>query len=64
MEWGDLFAALALVLVIEGVLPAANPDGWQKTMTRMAEVDPNALRKMGIISMVIGAGLLYLIRGA
>ncbi|MBC8519857.1 MAG: DUF2065 domain-containing protein [Gammaproteobacteria bacterium] len=62
MVWSDLLAALALVLVIEGLLPALNPDGWRDTMGRLAGMESGQLRKMGLISMVAGAGLLYLVR--
>ena len=62
MVWTDLFAALALVLVIEGLLPALNPQGWRDTMLRLAEMDIKQLRRMGLISMVAGAGILYFVR--
>lgn len=62
MAWTDLFAALALVLVIEGLLPALNPQGWRETMMQLAEMESETLRKMGLVSMVAGAALLYFIR--
>jgi uncharacterized protein YjeT (DUF2065 family) len=62
MLWSDFLAAIALVLVIEGLLPALNPKGWRETMVRLAQVESETLRKMGLISMVAGAALLYLIR--
>jgi uncharacterized protein YjeT (DUF2065 family) len=62
MVWSDLFAALALVLVTEGLLPALNPQGWRETMVRLAGMESDTLRKMGVVSMVAGAALLYLIR--
>lgn len=64
MAWSDLFAALALVLVIEGLLPALNPEGWRETMGRLAGMESGQLRKIGLVSMVAGAGLLYLVRVA
>ncbi|HIJ25959.1 MAG: DUF2065 domain-containing protein [Gammaproteobacteria bacterium] len=62
MEWSDLFAAVALVLVIEGLLPALNPQGWRETMAHLSQMESEQLRKMGLISMIAGAVLLYLIR--
>lgn len=62
MVWSDFLAAIALVLVIEGLLPALNPQGWRDTMVRLAEMESDTLRKMGLLSMVAGAALLYLIR--
>lgn len=60
--WTDLFAALALVLVIEGILPFVAPDAWRNTMRRMMEMETRALRSAGLISMLAGLALLYLIR--
>ncbi len=62
MVWNDLLAALALVLVIEGLLPALNPKGWREAMMRLSAMETESLRKMGLVSMVIGASLLYLVR--
>lgn len=60
----DLLSALALLLVIEGILPTANPGGVRRLLVRMAELDDRSLRISGLVSMVIGAVLLYLVRGA
>lgn len=58
----DLLAALCLVLVIEGMLPFLKPEAWRRTMGRIADQPDNALRLMGLISMMMGIALLYLIR--
>lgn len=60
--WQDILAALSLVLVIEGMLPFLKPETWRKTMGRIATQPDNALRLMGLTSMIIGVILLYLIR--
>ena len=60
--WQDFFAALALVLVIEGMLPFLKPEIWRKTMGRMVEKPDNALRFMGLTSMLMGVVLLYMVR--
>lgn len=60
--WQDLFAALSLVLVIEGMLPFIKPEIWRRTMGRIAEKPDNALRLMGLTSMLMGVALLYVIR--
>lgn len=62
--WNDLVAALALVLVIEGMLPFLKPEIWRKTMGRIAERTDSALRWMGLSSMLMGVMLLYMIRQA
>jgi len=59
--WHDLGVALCLVLVIEGIVPFLYPKRWRETVSRLAEVDDNAMRIAGLISMLLGTGLLYLI---
>ncbi|MGD8514108.1 MAG: DUF2065 domain-containing protein [Granulosicoccaceae bacterium] len=60
--WHDLLAAFALVLVIEGIMPFLSPDGWRRMMLSVSQLDDRALRLAGLISMLVGAGLLYLLR--
>lgn len=60
--WQDFCAALALVLVIEGMLPFLKPEAWRKTMGRIADQPNNALRFIGLMSMLMGVILLYVIR--
>jgi len=63
MNWQDLWSALALVLVIEGILPFLNPEGYKRTMLQVATLPPSTLRKIGFASMMGGLLFLYLIRG-
>lgn len=60
--WNDLFAALALLLVFEGILPFVNPARWRHMIRLVSEQSDGALRLMGLSSMVVGAILLYIIR--
>jgi len=60
--WKDISAALALVFVIEGMLPFLKPEAWRKTIGRIAGQPDNALRLFGLMSMLMGVGLLYIIR--
>ena len=63
MNWSDLFAALALVMVIEGILPFVNPRGYKNTMMQIATFAENQLRMIGLGSMLAGLLFLYLVRG-
>jgi len=63
MNWQDLWSALALVLVIEGIMPFLNPEGYKKTMLQLAAFPPATLRKIGLGSMLAGLLFLYLVRG-
>lgn len=60
--WNDLWAALALVMVIEGILPFLSPDSMRRLLQSMAQVDNRSLRISGLVSMLAGLGLLYLVR--
>lgn len=60
--WNDLLVALALVLVIEGILPFLNPAAMRELQRKMAEMDDKSLRIAGLSSMLAGLVLLYLLR--
>lgn len=60
--WRDLLVALALLFVIEGIWPFLNPGGLRQTLRAMAEQDDHALRVAGLISMLVGVAMLYLVR--
>jgi uncharacterized protein YjeT (DUF2065 family) len=62
MQWSDLFAALALVMIIEGLLPFANPTAMRRAMLMLAGMDERRLRTAGLVSMIAGLLLLYLVR--
>jgi uncharacterized protein YjeT (DUF2065 family) len=59
--WHDLGIALSLVLVIEGIIPFVYPKRWKEMVVVVAEIDDKTLRIVGLVSMVTGTGLLYLI---
>jgi hypothetical protein len=60
--WDDLIRAIALVLVIEGMLPFLSPDGWRQAMIQAGRLSDKALRSVGFVSMLIGVLVLYLTR--
>ena len=59
--WNDLLTALALVLVLEGIMPFMNPDGLRKMIVMVAQMDDATLRIVGLTSMLTGVLLLYLV---
>ena len=64
--WSELArylgGAFALYLVLEGILPFVNPAAAQRLMAKLATTDPAHLRWGGLISMVAGLGLLWMVR--
>lgn len=63
MNWNDFLAALALMLVFEGLIPFFSPQGYRNIVQQMATMPESGLRMTGFISMLIGVVALYLIRG-
>lgn len=61
--WHDLIVALCLVLVIEGVLPFLSPGSWRKMVLNVVQLDDRSMRIMGLVSMLIGVGVLCLVNG-
>ena len=59
---GTLVTALALMLVIEGLLPFLAPGMWRDTFRRLTEMSDGQIRFVGLSSMVAGLLLLYLVR--
>lgn len=60
--WNDLAAALALVFVIEGILPFLRPGTARRVFTAAAQLDDATLRAIGLTSMCAGLVILYLVR--
>jgi hypothetical protein len=59
--WNELLIALGLILVIEGIMPFMNPAGLRKMMLLATQMGDKTLRTIGLISMVSGLVLLYLV---
>ena len=60
--WDDLLAAVALLLVLEGITPFLNPRGMKEAMQFIMRFPERTLRLVGLASMVAGALLLYWVR--
>ena len=58
----DLLAAMCLVLVLEGILPFLMPARWRTMVLELAQLSESSIRLVGFGSMVLGAGLLYLVK--
>ncbi|MBK5962751.1 DUF2065 domain-containing protein [Thiocystis minor] len=57
----DILVALALLLVIEGIWPFLNPASFRRALAMIAAEGERPLRISGLISMLAGLGLLYLV---
>ena len=59
--WHELLIAFSLMLVIEGIWPFLNPEGMRRALLMLADQDNRSLRSAGLLSMVAGVILLYLV---
>jgi uncharacterized protein YjeT (DUF2065 family) len=56
----SLWAAVALMLVIEGVLPFLLPAVWRETFRRLTDMTDGQIRFVGLSSMLVGLLVLLL----
>ncbi len=59
--WSEFLTAIALVFVIEGIMPFCNPAGMRKMFILVASMEDTKLRFIGLTSMLSGLVLLYLV---
>lgn len=59
--WQQLLVAIALVLIIEGIMPFLSPGGMKQLMQTMSQMDDRSIRISGFISMMLGLVLLYIV---
>jgi uncharacterized protein len=57
-----LLGALALMLVIEGLLPFLSPATWREVFERATRLSDGQIRFIGLISLVAGLILLAIWR--
>lgn len=62
LEWSDLLAALAILLVLEGLLPFLNPAATRRVMTQLSQMAERELRIAGLVSVIAGLVLLFVVR--
>ncbi|RMG90526.1 MAG: DUF2065 domain-containing protein [Zetaproteobacteria bacterium] len=58
----DLWAALGLVLVLEGAMYALFPQGMLEMMRRMQDASPATLRLVGIAAVAVGWAIVWFVR--
>lgn len=59
--WNVLAVAIALVFIIEGMLPFISPDRWRKLLTMANQMEDRVIRNIGLGSMLFGVFVLYLV---
>ena len=56
--WNLLLGALALMLVIEGLLPFLSPTAWRRVFERATRLSDGQFRFLGLSSMIAGLAML------
>ncbi len=59
--WNELWIALALLLILEGVFPFLSPEMVRKALAAIHQLTDSQLRFAGLTSMLTGVLLLYII---
>lgn len=59
----SLITAIALVLIIEGLLPFLSPSAWREAFQRIGRLADGQIRFIGLSSMLIGLFLLFIFHG-
>ena len=55
------WSALALVLVIEGLLPFLSPGSWRRGFSQLLQLRDGQLRFFGLCSILLGVFLLWIL---
>ncbi|MDX1795778.1 MAG: DUF2065 domain-containing protein [Hydrogenovibrio sp.] len=56
-----LISAIALVFILEGLMPFVFPHFWRKMMIEAIQLDEKKLRLMGFVSITIGMIILFMV---
>jgi uncharacterized protein YjeT (DUF2065 family) len=62
MYWTEILTAVALVLVIEGMLPFVRPGRYRQMVAQIVRLTDGQLRVFGLSSMIVGLLLLFIVR--
>ncbi|MDG1311962.1 MAG: DUF2065 domain-containing protein [Porticoccaceae bacterium] len=54
----DIGRAVGLMLVFEGIMPFLSPSRWHNMAEVLATADDKSMRLIGLLSMLLGLGLL------
>mgnify|MGYP000633191065 FL=1 len=53
--------AIALMLILEGMLPFLSPHTWREAFRKLIEINDNQIRFIGLTLMLIGLMILLLV---
>jgi len=62
MYWSEILTAIALLFVIEGMLPFIRPSRYKQLVAQIVRLSDNQLRLTGLSAMIVGLVLLFFVR--
>ena len=60
---GDLWGALCLVAVLEGLFLFAAPGAWKRAAEQLQQMPDEQVRRVGAVVLILGLVALWLVRG-
>ena len=54
MGFKELFIAISLVLIFEGLIPFISPSLYKRTLLQMLEFSESSIRIMGLFLIILG----------
>ena len=61
-EWQALGAGFAFYLILEGLMPFFNPEGFKKMLALTSQMPDQHLRRFGAVMLTLGVVLLIWVR--
>ncbi|SFE20546.1 DUF2065 domain-containing protein [Nitrosomonas sp. Nm166] len=59
--WETFLIAIALMLILEGMLPFLSPQTWREAFRKLIDANDNQIRFVGLTSMLVGLMLLLIV---
>lgn len=59
----DFLSALGLLFVFEGLIYCSIPGGAKRMAAEVLKLPDETIRIFGVVSMVLGLGIVWLVRG-
>ncbi len=56
-------SVIGMVMIVEGLPYFAFPDKMKQVVRMILDLEDSALRKFGLILMIVGVSLLYIFKG-
>ncbi len=61
MGFKELFTAIGLVLIFEGLIPFISPSSYKRALMQLKEIHENYLRIVGLVLIILGVIIINFI---